>query len=94
MAAAKQRDQYLLDHRVLADHAVDDEEHFVRLGALLNVRQFGHQRVVDLQTAGGVEDHHVAIVGLGEGDGVRAQFRRGDAGFGENRRFELFAEHL
>ena len=46
-------------HRLLAGHGVGDEQDLVRLDAALDVDQLLHQRVVDLQAAGGVDDDGV-----------------------------------
>ena len=46
--------------RVLAGHRVDDEQHVVGLGPLADPRQLGHQLLVDVEAAGGVDDQHVA----------------------------------
>ena len=51
--------------RVLAGHRVDDQQHVVRLRALLDVGELLHQVLVDVQPAGGVDDQHVAAVALG-----------------------------
>ena len=51
--------------RVLAGHRVDDEQHDVRLDALLDVRELLHQRLVDVQAAAGVDDQDVLAVALG-----------------------------
>ena len=50
---------------VLAGHGVDDEQHDVRLDALLDVRELLHERLVDVQAAGGVDDQDVLAVALG-----------------------------
>ena len=50
---------------VLAGHRVDDEQDDVRRHALLDVRQLGHQRLVDVQAAARVDDQHVLAVALG-----------------------------
>ena len=70
---------------VLAGEAVDDEEGLVRLGRVADGGDLGHQLVVDVQAAGGVEhDDVVAAEGgllarpFGDGDGVLA----GDDGQG------------
>ena len=51
--------------RVLAGHRVHDQQHDVRLDALLDVRQLLHQRLVDVQAAGRVDDQDVLAVALG-----------------------------
>ena len=50
---------------VLAGHRVDDEEDVVGLRLLADLRQLGHQVLVDVEAAGGVDDQHVAALGAG-----------------------------
>src|SRR5690606_16350085 len=56
------RERYVLvealrnTHRFLADHRVDDEEHFRRIRRLADALQLLHQRIVDLQTTRRVQD--------------------------------------
>ena len=81
--------------RFLAGGGVEHEQNFLRLDEIAQADQFLHQRFVDLQTAGGVEDQRVAIVGLGEvqrlaGDLQNIRF----ALLHEDRNFDLFAERL
>jgi hypothetical protein len=49
---------------VLAAHGVEHEEHLVGLELGVDLLQLAHQRVVDVQPAGGVEDDDVAAGGL------------------------------
>ena len=51
--------------RLLPRHRVDDEEDVHRLHRVADVRELVHQRLVDLEPAGGVHDHHIAAVGRG-----------------------------
>src|SRR6185312_4309494 len=46
--------------RVLAGHGVGDEEDFGGVEQLLQLRHFAHQRLVDAEAAGGVDDQDVA----------------------------------
>ncbi len=46
--------------RVLTDHGVSDEEQLGRIQFVLQVGEFFHQLVVDVQAAGGVDQDHVA----------------------------------
>ena len=81
----------------MADHRVDDEEHFVGLSCLTDVGGLAHQLLVDTEATGGVDEHDVVVViaGLGDacardGDGIavadRAQIARlADAGPGIGR---------
>ena len=55
--------------RVLAGHRVDDEEDVVGLRPLADLRQLGHQLLVDVEAAGGVDDEDVATVLTGAVEG-------------------------
>ena len=46
---------------VLAGHGVDDQQHVVRLDGVADVDELGHQLLVDVQPAGGVDDDDVAV---------------------------------
>ena len=46
---------------LLAGHRVEHEQHVRRLRLAADRRELLHQRLVDLQPAGGVEDHDVAL---------------------------------
>ena len=67
---------------------------FCRAGAVLDLLQLVHQRLVDRQPAGGVEDDHVAP-GLG-GQLLRplADVRRAAARLGVDRHAQPVAQHL
>ena len=60
-----------LRQRVLADGGVEHEQHRVRRGRVGfldhadHLLQFAHQFGAVLQTAGGVDDHDIGVVGLG-----------------------------
>ena len=47
-------------HRVLPGHGVGDEQDLDRVQLLLQLLQLGHQLVVDVQAAGGIDQQHVA----------------------------------
>ena len=64
-------------HRVLADHRVDDEEDVGRAGAELDLLELLHQRLVDGQPSGGVEEHHVAALLAGRTRMARSQMPGG-----------------
>ena len=57
-------------NRVLAGHGVGDEENFLRIQDLLQRLHLVHQLLVDVQTAGGIDDEHVA----GVVDGLAPRF--------------------
>src|SRR5919199_1667743 len=50
---------------VLAGHGVDDEEDRVRADRLADLHQLAHQRLVDVEAPGRVDDQHVLAVRLG-----------------------------
>src|SRR5690606_17999225 len=43
---------------VLTRHSISDEENFIGSHLLLQAAQLIHHLVVDLETAGGIQDHH------------------------------------
>ena len=49
--------------RVLPGHRVGDEERLVRVGRLAHRRDLEHQLLVDVEPAGGVEQHDVVALG-------------------------------
>ncbi len=51
--------------RFLAGHGIDDEERLDRVDGRVDRGDLGHQRLVDGQAAGGVEDDHVADLAPG-----------------------------
>ena len=63
--------------RVLAGHRVDDEQHVVGLGPLADPRQLGHQLLVDVEAAGGVDDQHVAALRRGRARSAQAAISTG-----------------
>src|SRR5437660_12186259 len=52
--------------RFLAGGGVEDEQSFLRLDQVAQVNEFLDKRFVDLESAGGVEDECVAIIGFGK----------------------------
>ena len=79
---------------LLTDHRVDDQQDLLRLDGVLDANQLVHQHFVDLQTAGGIDDQHVAAQVAGTLDG----FLRGLNGIlGAvlvNRHLHLLTDHL
>ena len=61
---------------LLAGHRVEHEQHVRRLRLAADRGELLHQRLVDLQAAGGVEDHDVAAVGLRALDPVADRLHR------------------
>ena len=67
--------------RVLAGHGVDDEQHVVRLDRVADVDELGHELLVHVQAAGGVDDGDVAVLAR-EGDAVARDVDRVEVGAG------------
>ena len=80
-------------HRLLAGHGVDHEKDVVGLHRLPHPAQFVHQRLVDREAAGGVEDDHVLAQPGGFVAGVAGD-EDGVGRFAVDRHADLFAEHL
>ena len=49
-------------HRILAGHGIGNQQHFVGAHSLLDRHEFGHQLIIDMQPAAGIE--HNQIVAL------------------------------
>ena len=62
--------------RVLALHRIDDEQRLDRLQRRVQLADLGHQRLVDRQAAGGVDEQHVEVVALGVVERGRAMSTR------------------
>ena len=62
-------------HGVLADHRVEDEQHFVGVDGVADRGGLAHQLLVDAEPARGVDDDDVEVLGLGLGE---ARGRDGD----------------
>ena len=80
--------------RVLAGHGVGDEQALGRLHRVAHRRDLEHQRLVDMEPAGGVEDDHVvasrratSMRAPGDGDRLLARDDR------QGRDLDLAAEH-
>ncbi len=78
--------------RFLARHRVEDEQHVVRLRLVAYARQLFHQCLVDVEAAGGVEDHDVAAVFTRARDSVAHGLHRIAAVLGVDRYVDLLAE--
>ena len=59
--------------RFLAGGGIEHEQNFLRLDQVAQADQFLHERFVDLQTAGGIENQRVAIVRAREIAALRAR---------------------
>ncbi len=67
-------------HGILTDHRIDDEQDLIRLHRVADVAGLLHQLLVDAQTTGGIDDHRVVQLLLGELDGVTRHLHRIAAG--------------
>ena len=63
-------------HRVLPDHGVGDEQDFGGLQFALEMAEFAHQFIVDMQTPGRVNEDHIGGRKLGFADGSFGDFQR------------------
>ena len=82
-------------HGFLAGGGVEHQQDFLRLHQVAQTNQFLHQRLVNLQPAGGVENQHVAAVRFCEIERFTGDFRNVRfAAFHEDRQFKLFAERV
>ena len=79
-------------HRFLTGHRVDDEQRVVRLDRGVDRAQLVHQLGVDLETAGGVDDHDVATEPLRLRDRAARDVHR-IGRLGEERDLDAFREH-
>ena len=66
-------------HRLLADHGIHDQQRLGRLHDLGDTPDLGHERLVDAQAAGRVEDDHVAAGALRLGDAAARDIHDGGA---------------
>ena len=69
---------------VLADHRVDDEEDFIWVHSVADIASLRHERFVDTEAAGGIDDDHVVLGALG--------FL--DTGLGDGNRVAVGGAHL
>ena len=79
---------------VLAGHRVHHQQGLVHRHRLLDVDQFVHQDLVDLQPAGGIQDDDVVAVVLGVGEGAAGDLGGLGAVQGKDLRPGLAAHHL
>src|SRR4051812_19935032 len=80
-------------HGFLGGGGVEDEEDLLRPYAVAEPDELLHERFINLQAAGGVEDEHVAIVGLRKLKSLARNLEHvGLAAFDEHRDLELLSE--
>ena len=79
---------------VLTGHCVDHEQNFVRVDRGLDGLELVHERLVDVQTACGVEEDHVVAVPHGVSDGCLCDIDRVCLAHFENGNAELSADDL
>jgi len=78
---------------VLPGHAIDHEQGFYRFQLRVQGADFVHQRVVDVQASGGINDEDVKILALGVVESARGDVRRFFAGVRRNKgRADLFGK--
>src|SRR5471030_617434 len=77
----------------LAGGGVEYEQNFLRLHEVAQAHEFLHERFVNLQTPGGVEDDDVTIICLRKIQRLARDFQNVRlAAFQKNRNVNLFAE--
>ena len=81
-------------HRILSGHGVHDQHNFVWLDGGLDVFQLVHQSLVHMQTAGGVQKHHVMAVLTGVEDGLFRRLHRVLRSLFKHGNAQLFAADL
>ncbi|MNC11862.1 hypothetical protein D3C75_595710 [compost metagenome] len=82
-------------HGLLAGHGIHHKQNFVRYHGLLNLRQLFHQRFVDMETSGGIDQNVIMPVFLGVGNALFGDVHRIDVRAGsEYRHLQLFAQNL
>ena len=81
-------------HRVLTGHGVHDQHDLVWLDGGLDVFQLVHQSLVHMQTAGGVQKHHVVTVLTGVEDGLLRRLHRILGSLFKHGNPQLFAADL
>ena len=81
--------------RVLPQHRVADEQHAVRGAALVHLLELLHERLVDVEPTGRIQDHDVMAVLLGVLDAATTDLGRPRGhGLRVDRDAELLAERL
>ena len=48
-------------HGILANHGVNNKEHFIRVNGIANVASLRHQCLVNAQTTSSIHDHHIVL---------------------------------
>ena len=79
---------------VLTGHRVDHEQNFVRVDRGLDGLELVHERLVNVQTACGVEEDHVVAVVTGVLDGLLRDLNGVDLTHFENGNIQLLADDL
>src|SRR2546425_3754244 len=81
--------------RFLAGGGVEHQQNLLRLDQVAKADQFLHERFVNLQTAGGVEDERVAVVGPGKVEGCAGDLQNVRfAPLEENGQLEFLTERF
>ena len=79
--------------RILTGHRVGNQQNFVRIGNFLNFAQLCHQRFINAQPAGSIQNQHIIGLQLGHLQRTFRNLRRGfGIGFGQDADLCLFAQ--
>ena len=81
-------------HGVLTGHGVHHQQDFLGMNRRLDFLQLLHQRFVDVQAAGGVDDQHVLAVIPGVLDGFLGGFDGALGALFKHRHAHLLTHHL
>ena len=77
----------------LAGGRIEHEQRFLRLDQVAQAHQFLHQRLVNLQPPGGIEDERVPVVGAGDVQRLAGNLQHVRLAFGrEHRQIQLLAQ--
>ena len=80
-------------HRVLSRHAVNDKQYLRRIHRRLDVHQLLHERFVDVESAGGVDDDGVEAVFQGVRHALFRDLDRAYLSHVEHFRADLFTDY-
>ena len=79
----------------LTCHRIHDEQHFIRLGQLMNLLELIHQRLVNVQTTSRIDNHIIQSVVLGMLHALTSDLHwRSLISQREHRNTDAFAHHL
>ena len=81
-------------YRVLAGHGVHHQQNLVGMDSGLHPLQLVHQCLIHVETAGGIQKHHVAAVIFGVADGVFSNLHRVSLALFKHGQLQLTAHDL